>query len=590
MKNILVLVIALLVCLAPALSQDMSNYPISLTPMSGINSKANDYAPTVSSSKSLLYFTSTRDGGTGKADVYTSLKQGNAWALPVQFLTLNTPQHEGSLSFTSDGAKVVFAAEREGGYGDADIYIASVTNDGIVNIRNMGAAVNTKYWDSQPSISSDGKKVYFASNRPGGIGGTDVWVTVQDDQGRWSEARCMDQTINTSKDEVSPFITMDNGTLIFASKGHPGFGGFDLFYSLADGGSWSAPTNLGGIVNSDNDEMFYYASSTSDNFYLASSRNPENALDIYQGTPNLLGVGTMKLNVSVVDSLSGRPLPAIILIFDVAANIPIATISTNPDDVATQIALPARRAYRVEARVQGYPARSIDIPSVAANTSHNAKIMFGTIGFDFSNYQIPFFVTGYYRPNTSNNLAELFQKRKTDLKDATYIEAFEENSEKHQRYQRYSEVVETLFNNVVATAVDTVFPRFLETSAPDDVIEIVVYGYADPKPILGRYVEPEEVTFEDASGGVHTVKDNDKLTNLTLSGLRAYYSVKQIEQMIRSRSEATHSEAYSKLADNGKVRFRTVGGGVNTTGTDYAAQRRIKIDFVRLNGAGKQKQ
>ncbi|MBL7975874.1 MAG: hypothetical protein JNJ85_13240, partial [Candidatus Kapabacteria bacterium] len=147
--------------------------------------------------------------------------------------------------------------------------------------------------------------------------------------------------------------------------------------------------------------------------------------------------------------------------------------------------------------------------------------------------------------------------------------------------------VDDLFTSVVTTAVDTIFPRFRKNSAPDEIIEISVYGFADPKPILGRYVETETVYFEDANGTAQTVKPNDKLTNLKLSGLRAYHSSKQIERQFEDLSAQRGFDDYKQLVQQGKIKYRYIGGGVNTSGNDFAAQRRIKIDFVRIKGTTK---
>ncbi len=587
MKQFSIVAIALLASTAIISAQDISNYPISLTPISAINTKSNDYAPMLLTINNILYFTSTRGSGMGRADEYSINKIGNAWDSPMPLSTFNTSKYEGAFSFTADAKTLVFAAERIEGLGDADIYIADFSNGIISNIRNLGADVNSKYWDSQPAISSDGATIYFASNRKDGVGGCDIWVTRKNSSGSWTKAECLDKTINTAKDERTPYVTRDGGTLVFASTGHAGFGGFDLFYSSRDGDAWSAPTNLGGIVNSENDELFFDAPEVGENFYISSSRNSESGLDIYQGTPNLLGLGTMRITVEVSDSLTGKPLPSIVVVYDVLANIPVATIETGGDAQKPSIALPASRSYRVEARVQGYPARTAEVPATPANSLQNIRIKYGTIGFDFSNYQIPFFVTGYYRPNTSNNLDDLFLLRKGDLSNATYIEYFERNSLQYQRYSEYSKIVDKLFNSVVATAVDTIFPRFRKNSAPDENIEISVYGFADPKPIIGKYVEKETALFEDANGTEQTVKKNDKLTNIKLSGLRAYYSAKQIEQMIEEYSSRRGFDDYKQLVRDGKIKFKAIGGGVNITGNDYAAQRRIKIDFVRTKGSAK---
>ncbi len=607
------ILIALLSCGTLVLqAQDFGNLPLSLSPVEGINTSDNDYAPILNQRRDKFFLSSSRDGNT---NVYQSNRllqtteslvprtnesqiggnvSGDArsrsmvqWTTPVAVDKLNTGSDDGSLSFSSDGSRVYFASDRPGGFGDADIYVADVVDGDFRNIRNLGSEINTELWESQPSISPDGKLLFFCSKRPDGIGAKDIWYSQLRGDGTWSTARVLDRTINTERDECTPFLSADGGTLVFASNGHAGFGGYDLFFSTRDVENaqfdWTSPTNLGGVVNSERDELFFYSSSASESFYISSSRQRDKGLDVYQGTPNLLGFGTQRVNIIVLDSLSGNPLPATVLIIDQQSGLPVATISTSAEQLENMISLPARRAYRVEAEVPGYPKRSVDISASSANTTQQVRIAFGTVGFDFSAYQIPFFVTGYYRPNTSNNLRNLFELRKTDLADANYIERFAAGSATHRRYDEYAKLVDELFLSVVHSGVDTIFSRFRSSAQPGEVLEVTVSGFADPKPILGRYVESESISFFDKQGQTQRVETGDRLSNLALSGLRAVHSARELQRMIEEYSLQKGRDDFASLLNSGRLRFRCIGGGINPGGTDYAAQRRIKIDFARVN-------
>ncbi len=613
MKSLFIGIIVFCCSVVVLMAQDLGNVPLSLSPLESINTDRDDYAPCLSPKRDKLLFTSTRSGGN--ADLYMSARSNvvsetsqrsknesqmaagtsaegrarasTAWSTASTVPSFNSSSNEGALSFSADGTQAVFASDRDGGSGDADIYLADVVDGEIRNSRNLGSQVNTEYWDSQPCLSADGKTIFFASTREDGIGGQDIWMSKRLPDGNWSAAQCLDRTINTERDECSPFLTSDGGTLVFASNGHAGFGAFDLFYSTRDldasAPDWTAPTNLGGIVNSENNELFFYAANAGDNFYLSSARNLDRELDIYQGTPNLLGFGTVRISISVLDSLSGKPLPSTLQIIDVVTGAPVGAVSTTSDQLEYTVALPANRAYRVESHVPGYPSRTADVPAASANKTQHVRIAYGTVGFDFSNYQIPFFVTGYYRPNTTHNLDALFELRKTDVADANYIERFEKNSSTHKRYEEYAHTVDELFQKVVSTGVDTLFARFRSSAAPTDVLEITVVGYADPKPILGRYVESETINFVDASGNAQRVEQNDRMTNAALSGLRAVHSARELQRMFELYSKERGKDDFSALLKADRLRFKTVGGGVNTAGTDYAAQRRIKIDFSRIS-------
>ena len=108
----------------------------------------------------------------------------------------------------------------------------------------------------EPSFSIDGRTLYFSSNRPGGKGGRDIWKTTLGNDGRWSKAENMGDSINTAMDEVSPFIHYDDQTMYFSSNGHVGMGGFDIYYTRKTSDStWSSPTNIGYPINTDSDEL-----------------------------------------------------------------------------------------------------------------------------------------------------------------------------------------------------------------------------------------------------------------------------------------------------------------------------------------------
>ncbi len=611
MKSLSIVVLLLVLSSCAAHAQDLGNIPTSLVPLKDINSDDNDYAPCVSPNSSTLYFSSGRGSS---ADVYTSSrvvsiqsttstqqiddsrisagrlfdtrsKGQTNWNAPMELSSFNSSQDEGCLSFSADGHTVVFDALRKDGVGDVDIYIADYKDGAITNERNLGTAVNTEYWDAQPCLSADGTTIYFSSNRPGGVGGTDIWMTKRLGDGSWSAPQCLDQNINTEQDERTPFLTRDGGTLVFASNGHAGFGGYDLFYSSRDVQSpqpdWTPATNLGGIVNSDNDELFFFSSAADDYFYISSSRNPDRKLDIFQGTPNLVGMGTVRLNISVIDTLSGKALPATVTIIDILSGAPLTTLSIGSDQAETVVSVPANRSYRISSLVAGYPERTQDVQPKPANAVESVRLVYGAVGFDFSNYQIPFFVTGYYRPNTTPNLESLQRERKQSLNGANYIEHFSDGSAAYERYASYAKVVDELFASVVHTGIDTVLPRFRSSAPAGEVLEISVVGYADPKPILGRYVESEDVSFVDANGKEQHVTQGDRLSNLSLSGLRAYYSTIELKRLFAEYAAQSGKTDYNELLNSGRLRFRSIGGGVNTNGNDYAAQRRIRIDFAR---------
>ncbi len=137
---------------------------------------------------------------------------------------------------------------------------------------NMGNVVNSKEWDSQPTMSSDGNTIIFSSTRDNGFGGGDLYITAKNKYGDWGAASNLGGTINTPFTEKSPFLSPDGKTLYFTSDGHPGHGKLDLFMSVNDGGKWSEPVNLGKPLNSDDEDSYFTIGGAGEIGYFASTR------------------------------------------------------------------------------------------------------------------------------------------------------------------------------------------------------------------------------------------------------------------------------------------------------------------------------
>ena len=202
--------------------------------------------------------------------------------------------------------------------------------------------------------------------------------------------------------------------------------------------------------------------------------------------------------------------------------------------------------------------------------------------FDLAKYDIPFYVSGYYRPNTQQSLDELFVLREGDLKNANYIEKFDKKSQRYDQYKLWAQSVDNIFHVVYTSCVDEIFPRITLANNPDEVLEISVTGYSDPRAITGKYWEPEIIQFQDSEGKMHVVKQGDDLDNLKLSGLRAYHCAKLLDRLFSEASSQGKSD-YDDLKKDGKIRFKYIGAGVAKDDANLEAQRRIKITMVRTD-------
>lgn len=200
----------------------------------------------------------------------------------------NKNANEGGATVTIDNKHLFYTITKPGPEGNnTDLYTSDYIDEKWSEIRSMGERVNDPvWWDSQPSISADGKTLYFASNRPGGKGGIDIYMTQKMVNGDWGSPINLGDSINTEYDEKSPFIHSDSQTLYFASKGHPGVGGYDIFFSRGDGkGGWKSPTNIGKPINTEADDISFFVSTDGATGYFCSTAPMQGRVggwDVYQ--------------------------------------------------------------------------------------------------------------------------------------------------------------------------------------------------------------------------------------------------------------------------------------------------------------------
>jgi flagellar motor protein MotB len=268
--------------------------PVQFNPVnagSGINTSDDEYWPSITADGQTLMFTrqvniSNNPGFRGivQEDFYISYLKDDIWQPAFNAgAPLNSMDNEGAQTLSSDGSYMFFTGcNRSGGMGSCDIYFSAFKNGKWTIPSNVGAPINTNHWESQPSISADGKTLFFSSNRPGGVGGKDLWVSRLNDNNRWGEPKNLGNNINTEGDEMSPFIHFDGKTLYFASDGRVGMGGFDLYVTRMKADStWTDPQNLGYPINTYNDEMGLVIEAGGKKAYYSSVRDPSQGKDIF---------------------------------------------------------------------------------------------------------------------------------------------------------------------------------------------------------------------------------------------------------------------------------------------------------------------
>lgn len=284
----------------------------------GINTKSDEYFPFLSNDGQTIFYTSRKDQFTDE-NLYVSSNEGKGWNSGSKVSGFNSKQNEGMTTLVRDGRHLFFTAcERASVMGTCDIWKAELKGKEITDLEPTTGQVNSEAWESQASISCDGSVLYFASNREGGYGGTDIWKCNRMANGDWSEPENLGDHINTKGDEEAPFITNDGRTLYFSSTGHIGLGEQDIFMSRLGGTDfWSLPVNLGMPVNSSYRELGFFLSADGKIGYFASDRaGGAGGMDIYHfELPDALQSQSITYVEGLVrDSITKMPVPSTVVI------------------------------------------------------------------------------------------------------------------------------------------------------------------------------------------------------------------------------------------------------------------------------------
>ena len=351
---------------------EMIANPVPFDPVNlgdSINTMHDEYINAIASDKRTLFFTrrlptSAITSGVSSAveeDFYLSrLSRDSVWLLASNLgPPINTRGNEGAISISPDGQLLFFTAcQRQDGLGSCDIYWSWKMGTNWSEPRNLGPAVNSAAWESQPSFSSDGKTLYFASKRTGGKGSSDIWKTELLPNGDWTVPVNLGDSVNTSGEEQNPFIHPDDQTLYFASKGHKGMGGLDLFYTRKNAnGSWNTPVNLGYPINTCADEITLIVNSTGDVAYISSDKlGGKGRQDIYsfplykEAQPNPVTY----LKGVVFDKQTKNRLQARFELTDLKYNQVAVQSISDPIDGSFLVCLPADRDYALNVSRTGY--------------------------------------------------------------------------------------------------------------------------------------------------------------------------------------------------------------------------------------------
>jgi outer membrane protein OmpA-like peptidoglycan-associated protein/tetratricopeptide (TPR) repeat protein len=342
--------------------------PVNLGP--GVNTSFDEYWPSLSADEEILVITRqipinpnnpSRNQESMQEDLFVSTKNPEtntfAQAKPLPG-DVNTKLNEGAQCISADGKTcIITACNRPDGVGSCDLYIMFLKNNKWTDPQCL-KSVNSPGWDSNPTLSSDGKMLYFASSRGGGYGRTDIWQVEIDAQGNaLSPVENIGKTINTEAEEVSPFIHPDGKTLYFASQGHPGMGDLDLFYSrMDDKNNWGTPKNIGYPINTNGEERSLIVNAKGDIAMFASTREQGKGLDIYyfEIPEEAKPVTVTYVKGYVYDIKTNKRLEADCQLLDLATGETVVELLSDDVTGEYMVCLPIDKDYAFNVSKKGY--------------------------------------------------------------------------------------------------------------------------------------------------------------------------------------------------------------------------------------------
>jgi len=391
--------------------------------LSSVNSAYNDHSPLISADESMMIFTSTRNNGRKPfsdgqydEDIYIGYNINKQWQPPVSIgEPINTQFNDATVGLSPDGQKLLIY---NGNKGNGDIQICWLEGDEWNYPKSLPKIINSEYKESSACFSPDGNQFYFVSDRPGGLGGKDIYVTTKNKKDKWEEAENMGPIINSPFDEETVFMHPDGRTLYFSSEGHRTMGGFDIFVSrLDEKGNWTEPENLGYPVNSPDDDLCFVITANGRHGYCSSIR-PDGlgGFDIYRMTflgpekplmmsneDNLIAVRvnpvsemvmeqsvdikTIRLTIvkgTVKDAITNEPVPAQIEIVDNDKNELIFTSQTNSSSGKFLVSLPSGKNYGLTVKADNYlfHSENFDIPAATEYQEISKDILLNNLKKD----------------------------------------------------------------------------------------------------------------------------------------------------------------------------------------------------------------
>ena len=339
-----------------------------------VNSPYPDYVPVVSADETVLIFTSRRPNTTGgqveestghfHEDIYISTKDSTGqWSAPENIGTeINTNGHDACVAISPDGQELfVYKSDNQ------DIYVSTLTGNKWSAPKKIAGLINSKYWEASASISADEKTLFFTSDRPGGFGDKDIYISTLQPNGQWGTPKNMGAELNSEYDEDAPFIHPDGKTLYFSSEGHKSMGGYDIFVSKynEEKKTWGKPENVGYPINTAGDDIFFVWSADGTRGYFSSIRaDSYGEKDIYVVSRPKVNVSLIVLKGKVFAEETEKAISATITIVDNETNKIVGITNSNSYSGKYTVILPPGKNYGVSVAATGFLpySENVDIP------------------------------------------------------------------------------------------------------------------------------------------------------------------------------------------------------------------------------------
>jgi outer membrane protein OmpA-like peptidoglycan-associated protein len=368
-----------------------------------INSANSEYYPSFTIDDSTFVFT-RRGGGIREDFMQSTLSKNGYGKAKLIDGSINDEPAKGAINISQDGEWLIFAGNFPGkGDGDFDLFISYNTPTGWSEPVNMGYNINTEFWESSPSLSPDKNALYFSSNRPGGYGGKDLYVSYRRPNGTWTPAENMGPDINTAGDELAPFIHADNQTLYFTSDGLPGYGGMDIYVTRKVNGKWGVPENLGYPINTvENEGSLFVASDGITAYYSSDRADTRGELDLYKfDLPvDYRPIKTLYVKGYVTDAVTKKYIPCSVELTDDSTQQAITKLQTDETGFYF-VTLPVGRNYTIVINRKGFlfysdvfqlkdkPSDSTYVKDIQLQPiAVNSTVALKNIQFEFKSYQL----------------------------------------------------------------------------------------------------------------------------------------------------------------------------------------------------------